>query len=221
MKAIKNTDCLEHILKIENLEWQRIVYDQTGVIVIFQKGYGTLISNCGYIDLDRDAEYCYKNGIDCTKYCEIKSIDELINYIRGMESYAEFLCDISYGKFTKSELFWAIYARIICPEDNQKRPDGTVYQDWGLYSIGSYKEYIDLNMALVDYDSGGFWLDVSAETQLNEVLNQLVQDMCKVTEDIEGIPQYTVKENICFDVPNSYLDLKAQLLDGGLFDWLS
>ena len=220
MKAIKNTDCLEQILNTENPEWQRIVYDQTGVIAIFRKGYGTLFSNCGYIDLDRDAEYCSKNGIDCTEYCEIKSIDELINYIKGMESYAEFLCDISYGKFTKSELFWAIYARIICPLDNQRRSDDSLYQDWSLFSIGSYQEHIDLYMALVDYDSCEFWLDVSLDTELNEALTQLDLDMCRVTEDIEEVPQYMVQENTAFAVPNSYKELKAQLSDGGLFHWL-
>lgn len=73
-----------------------------------------------------------------------------------MESYNEFLCGISYGEFTKSELFWAIYARVISPLDNQRRPDGSIYQDWGLFSIGSYQEHIDSYMALVDYDSCEF-----------------------------------------------------------------
>lgn len=41
MKAIKNIDCLEHTLYTENPEWQQNIYDQTGVIVLLRKGYGT------------------------------------------------------------------------------------------------------------------------------------------------------------------------------------
>lgn len=137
-----------------------------------------------------------------------------------MESYNEFLCDISYGKFTKSELFWAIYARIICPLDNQRRPNGSLYQDWDLFAIGSYQEHVDLYMALVDYDSYEFWLDVSPDTQFNDTLAQLSLDMCHITEDVEEVPQYTVPENIDFIVPDHYEELKAQLSDGGLFHWL-
>lgn len=212
---------MEHTLYTENPEWQQIVYEQTDVIVILRKGYGTLINNCGYIDLDRDAEYCSKNGIDCTDYCEIKSIEELIDYIKSLESYNEFLCDISYDKFTKSELFWAIYARIISPLDNQRRPDGSIYQDWGLFSIGSHQEHIDLYMALVDYDSCEFWLDVSPKTELNEALTQLALDICHITADVDEVQQYTVRENANFVVPQNYEELKAQLSDGGLFHWLA
>lgn len=62
----------------------------------------------------------------------MKSIEELINYIKSMKSYDDFRRDISYGKFTKSELFWVIYVFIICSLDNQRCPDGSGYQDWGL-----------------------------------------------------------------------------------------
>ena len=74
MKAIKNIDCLDHTL---NPEWQQIVYDQIGVIIILRKGCGTLFNDCGYIDLDRNAEYSSKDGVNCTDYCEIHSIDKL------------------------------------------------------------------------------------------------------------------------------------------------
>lgn len=47
-------------------------------------------------------------------------------------------------------------------------------------------------MALVDYDSCEFWLDVSTKTELNEALTQLALDMCHITADINEVPQYTV-----------------------------
>lgn len=96
---------MEQIIYAENQEWQRMIYDEPVAILILNNGYGTLLSNCGYIDLDHDSERCSKNSIDCAEYCEMKSIEELINYIKSMKSYDDFRRDISYGKFTKSELF--------------------------------------------------------------------------------------------------------------------
>lgn len=40
--------------------------NQTGVIVIPSRRYGTLFNNRGYIDLDHDTEHCSKNGVDRT-----------------------------------------------------------------------------------------------------------------------------------------------------------
>lgn len=220
MDAIKNTADLPQILAAENPKWQEIIYEQTGVIVLIKEKYGTLFSNCGFIDLDRDAWYCSANGVDITKYCDITNINSLIEYIKSMDGYKDCLIDSSYGKFTKSELFWAVYAHIICPEDNQRRPDGEIYQDWGLYSIGTYQHHTELHMALVDYDSCDFWLDISPETNLNEALIQLAKDMCDITEDIDEVQQYAVREDVSFSIPHSFQSLQAQLSEGGLFYWL-
>ena len=55
-----------------------------------------------------------------------------------MESYQDYLKDVSLGEFTKTELFWAIYSKVITAEENVRRIDGTTEQDWGLYRIGEY-----------------------------------------------------------------------------------
>ena len=128
-----------------------------------------------------------------------------------MESYNAFLCDISYGKFTKSELFWAIYARIINPLENQRRPDVSIYQAWGLFSIGTYQDHVDLYMALVDCGCCEFWLDIAPDTELNEALTQLWV-WCHITEDIEEVPQYTVRENVDFVVPQIMQGLECNSL---------
>ena len=219
MDAIKNIDELPQILAAENPKWQKIVYEETGVIVLLNRNGGTLLSKCGYIDLDCDVEYSYKNGVDCTDYCEICSIKELTDYIVSMESYKEYLCDISYGKFTKSELFWAIYARIICPMENQRREDGTIYQDWGLFSIGMYKEYVELHMALVDFDSTEFLYHIDEYTELNDILNLLADEMCEITEGIDGVPQYKAIPQIPFYVPVSYESLMTQFSDYGIWSF--
>ncbi len=220
MKAISNTSEIPTLLQTENKEWKQVVYAQTGVIVIIDGKNGILFSKCGYIDLDHDAEYCSINGQDCTQYTEITCIAELIEYIKKMDGYKEFLIDTSYGRFSKAELFWSIYARIICPEENQRRKDGSVNQDWGLYSIGSYAGHADLYVALVDYDSGEIWIDIGETSELNDVLSEVLRQMNEATADIDNISAYKLYINNAYSVPDTYSDLMEQLSDGGQFEWL-
>lgn len=74
----------------------------------------------------------------------------------------------------------------------------------GVYSLLVRIKNIDLYMALVDYDSCEFWLDVPPKTELNEALTQLALDMCHITEDVDEVPQYTVRENTNFVVPKNH-----------------
>ncbi|MEA5152017.1 MAG: hypothetical protein VB039_05390 [Oscillospiraceae bacterium] len=221
MKAIKNTDEMATLLQSENENWRQVIYNQTGVVVILNRCSGFLFSKCGYIDLDSDSDYCFQNGVDHTSYTEITCISELVEYIKSMDGYKNYLCDISYGKFTKAELFWNIFARIICPEINQIRADSSKEQDWGLFSIGYYDGHVELNMALVDYDSAQFWIDINEETEINSALSELVNQMNAVTKDIDDVPQYILCENEPCYVPDDYTSLLEQLSSEGLFCWLA
>lgn len=86
MKVIKDYDSLAQRMSCINSDWQKYVYDATGAIPL-ESLY--LVSNCGYISLDQDSEYSYSSGVDTSKYCEINSIEELISYIKEMDSYAD------------------------------------------------------------------------------------------------------------------------------------
>ena len=226
MKAIRNQKELKSLLEAEDINWQEIVFNQTGVIVLFSDTDATLVSNCGYIDLDADAEYRYVYGEDKTEYCVISSINELIKYIIQMESYQDYLKDVSLGKFKKSELFWAIYSKVITAEENVRRIDGTTEQDWGLYRIGEYyystkdENVITLDMALIAYDSCEIWLSRNDNLSLNDYLNLLTAELNSTTETIEEIPVYRVCQNKVTMVPKTYAELKSIVQPGGTFDWL-
>ena len=126
MKAINNIDTLIERLSLIDKDWQRIIYDKTGVI-LSERLY--LVSNCGIVYLD-DEDLYYNEDNDEIEYCEINSIDEAISYIEAMKSSVDRLQDVSYGKFTKSELFWAILERILLRPENLNE-DGV--QPWALY----------------------------------------------------------------------------------------
>ncbi len=211
MKAIKGLAELQHVLATEDSRWQQMIYEKTGVIVLFSHQNVILFSNCGYIDLDYDAEYSYISGVDSTIYCEINSIKDMISYVLAMDSYHEYLVDESFGHFSKAELFWAIYERILLQEENLKHSDGTHEQEWGLLSIHRYKEHVELKMALIACDNADIWLDISEQTTIDEVLISLVAELNKETEYQDWLPIQRVFE-ASFSVPRNYDTLMSKHL---------
>lgn len=219
MKAIINTKVLKEILSSQDKNWQERIYDETGVLLLFLKSSPILFSNCGYIDLDIDAEYRYSNTKDQTEYCVISSIEEMTDYILKMPSYKEFLMDCSLGNFSKSELFWGIYSRIISAPQNlalSKNPGDIVY---GLYSIGEYEGKIDLYMAAVEYNAMSIWLPIDPNLSLNDVLDILVKELNEISEDL-GEPLYDNHIENEVSVPSSYSDLLRVLAPKAEFGWL-
>lgn len=208
MKPISNMDKLICVLSTEDPLWQEKVYAQTGVIPVLKRG--VLFSNCGYIDLDSDAEYHYVSGEDRTEYCEINSVSEFVEYILQMESYQEFLVDISLGRFTKADLFWAVYSTIINPVENQLHTDGSIEAEWGLYSIHFYQERLELNMAVIACDQVDICVDYNPNASLQEVLKLIVKEMNKCTEDIDHIPQQRVHMKFLQKKPATYEELKKE-----------
>lgn len=219
MKAIRSTTVLKEILSSQDKNWQEIIYNETGVLLLFLESGPILFSNCGYIDLDTDAEYLGVNGEDKTEYCSISSIGEMTDYILRMPSYKKFLEDYSYGKFSKSELFWGIYSRIISAPQNlalSENPGNIVY---GLYSIGEYEGKIDLYMAAVEYDAMNIWLPIDPNLSLNDVLDILVKELNETSEDL-GEPLYDNHIENEVSVPSSYSDLLRVLDPKAEFGWL-
>ena len=218
MDAINNVDQLKTIFERENPRWQEIIFEKTGVVLLLKDKSGTLFSRCGFIDLDYEAEYCYDHGIDKTSYCEITHIDEIIEYILNMESYASVLTDIPVSLFSKADLFWAAHDQIVWAEANKKRPDGSNIQDWELFSISKYLNHTEMHMALIEYDSTDIWLDLPDDISLDEALNMLVKEMNEVTHDISRIPEYRVISSNRVANPKTYNDLMNRINEG--FNWL-
>lgn len=174
-----------------------------------------LVSNCGYISLDADSEYSYSSAIDTTEYCEINSIDEVISYIKEMESYSALLVDQSFGKFTKSDLFWGIYERILLQNDNMDESE----QYWGLYSIGQYNGNIELHMALIPCSPADIWLNITVDTSLDEALEMLVAELNVEVEYQEWLPMQKVF-SADYSVPKTYDEIKGKCSPGSVFGWL-
>lgn len=227
MKPIKNQNELSFVLASESLNWQETIYDQTGVIPTFRDSGAVLISNCGYIDLDSDAEYQFVQGADVTKYYKARSIKEFIAYILEMESYYKYLVNETLGQFDKATLFWAIYDQVISPVENQTRSDCSVKQDWAIHRISTYakrdnEEVIDIEMSLIEYDAAGIWIPKKRDLTLATCLDCIAKELNSITADIEveEIPRYNVHKENVIHVPNNYPDLKKTLHKGGAFDWV-
>ena len=216
MKAIRNSEHLLEILSNESENWQEIIFNKTNVILLLNKN-PILFGNCGYIDLDMDSEYRYISKVDETEYIEIHSIRDIIDYILNMPSYHKYLKDISYGEYTKSELFWAIYDRVIFAPQNLKLKSVIGETLYGLYTISEYNGELELDMAVVDRDA--VCLSLPLGLTLNETLNSLVKKLNECAVDIEE-PLYTNRVENDVRVPKSYEELLKKLENGAEFAWL-
>lgn len=223
MKAIANIKELSDVLYAESKDWMQKVYASTGVIPIIHKGQkdAVLFSNCGYIDLDMDAVYHTVNGMDLTEYCVITKADELIQYIRAMESYKEYLINSSLGRFSKADLFWGIIDAIVTAPENFKMYDGAGEQAWELTSMGFYHEHLTLQMVLIDYDMAEIWIDITQETTLEDALYAVATEMNKAIEGIENMTVCQVYLDRIHQVPNSFEELYVCISPVGEFRWLN
>lgn len=217
MKAIKNDFLeLQKVLASNDVNWQRIIYDRLGVLLLLKKT-PILFSNCGYIDLDFDVEYRYVSGVDKTEYIEIHSIEDMIEYISNMPSYYKYLKDVAYDKYTKSELFWAICSRVIYAPQNLELSLPVENVLYGLNTISEYNGELELDISVVDRDTGIISLPLGLT--LNETLNLLVKQLNDCAIEL-GEPIYAnrTENNVC--VPSSYDDVLKKLESNAEFGWL-
>lgn len=222
MKVINNVADIPKLLSKENIFWQKIVYEATGVIPILQKNQRNMVlySNCGYIELNDDSESYIVNKIDMTECCEIKTIQELISYILKMESYQNYLFNTPLGMFSKAQLFWGVWSTLINATENQIRKDGSQYRDWGLFQIHAYKEYLNLHLALIGYDDVYIEINILESTTLEEALTKVVYEMNEILANVEEIQQYKIHINKLLQPPKTFEELWATICSGGLFEWI-
>ena len=210
MKAINNIDTLIERLALIDKDWQRIIYDKTGVI-LSERLY--LVSNCGIVYLD-DEDLYYNEDNDEIEYCEINSIDEAISYIEAMKSSVDRLQDVSYGKFTKSELFWAILERILLRPENF---DENGVQPWALFSIGKDEQDVEAWIwdALTSWNAIG--LDITEETTLDDALMMFASEL-NINAEVQDWAPYLKIFDIDYSVPNTYEELKTIFSKGSVFE---
>ena len=210
MKAINNIDTLIERLALIDKDWQRIIYDKTGII-LSERLY--LVSNCGIVYLD-DEDLYYNEDNDEIEYCEINSIDEAISYIEAMKSSVDRLQDVSYGKFTKSELFWAILERILLRPENFNE-NGV--QPWALFSIGKDEQDVVAWIwdALTGWNAIG--LEITEETTLDDALMMLVSHL-NINAEVQDWAPYLKIFDVDYSVPNTYEELKTIFSKGSVFE---
>ena len=211
MKAINNIDTLIERLALIDKDWQRIIYDKTGII-LSERLY--LVSNCGSVFLEDESLY-FDEDNDEIEYCEINSIDEAISYIEAMKSSLDgLLQDVSYGKFTKSELFWAILERILLRPENLNE-DGV--QPWAFFSIGKYEQHVEVWIWDVFNGYNAIWLDITEKTTLDDALMMLVSELNPNAEVQDWAPYLKIFD-VEYSVPNTYEELKTAFSKGSVFE---
>jgi len=210
MKAINNIDTLIERLSLIDKDWQRIIYDKTGVILSERL---SLVSNCGSVYLN-DEDLYYDDDNDEIEYCEINSIDEAISYIQAMKSSVDRLQDVSYGKFTKSELFWAILERILLRPENF---DENGVQPWALFSIGKDEQDVEAWIwdALTGWNAIG--LEITEETTLDDALMMFASEL-NINAEVQDWAPYLKIFDIDYSVPNTYEELKTIFSKGSVFE---
>lgn len=210
MKAINNIDTLIERLSLIDKDWQRIIYDKTGVILSERL---SLVSNCGSVYLN-DEDLYYDDDNDEIEYCEINSIDEAISYIQAMKSSVDRLQDVSYGKFTKSELFWAILERILLRPENF---DENGVQPWALFSIGKDEQDVEAWIwdALTGWNAIG--LEITEETTLDDALMMFASEL-NINAEVQDWAPYLKIFDIDYSVSNTYEELKTIFSKGSVFE---
>ena len=211
MKAINNIDTLIERLALIDKDWQRIIYDKTGII-LSERLY--LVSNCGSVFLEDESLY-FDEDNDEIEYCEINSIDEAISYIEAMKcSLDGLLQDVSYGKFTKSELFWAILERILLTPENF---DENGVQPWALYCIGKDEQHVEVWIWDAFNGYNAIWIDITEKTTLDDALMMLVSELNPNAEDQDWAPYLKILD-VEYSVPHTYEELKTIFSKGSVFE---
>lgn len=210
MKTIKNKDRLESILTNESPEWQKTVYNETGVIAHFyNSGKGDLhidlLSPCGYIDAETDA-------FNSAGYCEISSISGFIDNILRSKSYSKYLKDVSLGAFSKAQLFWNVYSRILRAEENIKnKSDSFILSSISCNDdvpIHHLEEEICLSIKYAGADELHCYINKSDCCSIDCALMLILNEIRAICDDIDFIQSYKVYSEYRITPPQTYNELK-------------
>lgn len=165
---------LNDVLDGENINWQKMVYDELGVYCTkFNSAKTALVySPCGFTSVT------YKDKAEDTYGYVINSISDLISTIRGLEEFPTVLMDCQIATFMKSELFAAIYHQILL--DNCDPDYGLII---GLASIdvenrndGRINLEFEFSVCGVDSLNIGS-VEIGNTTSLNETLNIIAAEL--------------------------------------------
>lgn len=213
MLPIKNIESLNEILLKQDPEWKKKVYNEIGVYCMKNDHMHSyvLYSTSGSADLDD--EVCYYS--DNKDFEEIESVNDLVDYIKSMESFKTILMDKSYGKVKKSELFNDILYNIVVPTIEQTKKK---YGDDAVYIV-PFNIIDDGFSVLFNYAYSGIdetyeKLKVENTSTIESIMEQFIENISKVITENNLSVELTISKKH-FNVPKSFNELKqiAELLE--------
>ena len=218
MKKVKNISSLEEELFSENPNWKQVVYDQLGIWINIagdSQGDWELVSACcpnGSVFLDDDGWYEDGSSSDAI---ELHSIKDLMDFILGMRTYHNLLKDISFGTFSKSDLFWAIENRILATNLNA---DGKIYGLSGIYGPDDplYNDmkpgdlWLDFAVRALDQIPGIYLTkehQTSIDAAIENIAGQLEQFRNEQNWTADDVPQFKFNAGATYLVPRTLEEL--------------
>ena len=211
MEKITNIENIEYLLTLEDKDWKKKVYDLLGVILVPEDDF-MLCSSCGYAYL---TDYTESDDGEI----EITSIESLVDYISRMPVYKFGLSDCNLGYFRKSELFWAIYYKILIPNhylDNPRnlvfglrRIEGPAYKD-ATYNLDAENEIWFDTSYIGDDELTGSFIHLDDGITLEAVVDRfadIIKQAREKNDFDDTVPPFQYCKDAKFSVPSTYEEI--------------
>ena len=102
--------------------------------------------------------------------------------------------DAEYDNFSKSELFWGIYQRIIIPS-REKMGVGNSEDSLRLFHIYEKEDSLILYFHFDDIDEAEFWISNGVHMLLDDAIEEVYHQIKKAIADIDFVDDIILVEN--------------------------
>lgn len=233
-------------LEKEHPDWQRIIYEKTGVLVRINYCSVSFETTCAYIVFQRyqKEELDSDQKLDCTHplcrqsvensrnydletydISNVRNLDDLIESIRQMHCYRQYLQDQNLGKFSKSDLYYGIWNRIFLADINYSRIDPNFgYEYDPQFFTVDYDDSTRIYHVAITYEFGQriynaydsygfskFYLQIREDTTLDDALKEVCDKLNKYKEELwsdnDKVLCYETAPAADFKVPETYEEL--------------
>ena len=232
----------------EHPDWQKTIFEKTGVLVKIDYYAVSFETTCAFIvferyqkeELDEDleldcthplccqcVEYKYRYDQETYDISNVRSLDDLIESIKLMYCYQQYLQDHTLGKFSKSDLYYGIWNRILRADLNFSRIDpytGYVYDpqfitaDYddtnGVYDVSITYEFGQRIYGAFDtYGFSEFYLHIQENTTLDDALKEVCKKLNEEKESLwannDKVIYYELAPATDYKIPETYEELLA------------
>jgi len=187
-------------LTSENAEWVKQVFSATGILCeSTDDGYIRLMSLCG----DESLPYDWPDD----ELSNVDSVDSFIEYIKASELYTERLQDVSYGAFTKCELYSSILYNYFIPTNkasNDKYGDEAVHLAF-YGSIEDKNNVVCIHYAVCELDET--YVEITKEEMLD--IDSIIQTIKEQDESMipDGVSLAPETDDLRISIPTETAEL--------------